>query len=144
VDINFSSLSLFAVFFGFGWAATVPPTVKLTVARFGRERANIVFGWIFAGHQLGAAAAAYGAGLSRTLLATYLPAIFAAAVLCLLAAAFILRIEDVPSTRIEDLDQNPFRTDRARSVLNPLAFQQEAMPWRASNAKLTLLGRKIR
>jgi hypothetical protein len=45
-----------------------------TAERFGRERANVVFGWIFAGHQLGAACAAYAAGLTRTEFATYLPA----------------------------------------------------------------------
>jgi hypothetical protein len=49
-----------------------------------------VFGWIFAGHQLGAAAAAYGAGLSRTLLSSYLPAFFVAGALCLVASLFIL------------------------------------------------------
>jgi predicted MFS family arabinose efflux permease len=52
-DFTFYGLSLFALFYGLDWIATVPPTVKLTVARFGRERANLVFGWIFAGHQLG-------------------------------------------------------------------------------------------
>jgi hypothetical protein len=66
--------------------------VKLTAARFGRERANLVFGWVFAGHQLGAAAAAYGAGFSRTVLATYLPAFFVAGALCLIAAALVLTI----------------------------------------------------
>ncbi len=67
-DFTFYGLSLFALFYGLDWIATVPPTVKLTVARFGRERANLVFGWIFAGHQLGAATAAFGAGVSRTAL----------------------------------------------------------------------------
>jgi len=46
-DFTFYGLSLFALFYGLDWIATVPPTVKLTVARFGRERANLVFGWIF-------------------------------------------------------------------------------------------------
>jgi len=83
-------LSPFAVFYGLDWVATVPPTVKLTTERFGPERANIVFGWIFAGHQLGAATAAYGAGLTRTLWQSYLPAFFAAGVLCLIAAALVM------------------------------------------------------
>ena len=52
---TFYGLSLFAVFYGLDWIATVPPTVKLTADRFGRERAGIVFGWVFAGHQIGAA-----------------------------------------------------------------------------------------
>ena len=89
---TFYGLSLFAMFYGLDWIATVPPTVKLTVARFGRERANLVFGWIFAGHQMGAAFAAFGAGLSRTVLSSYLPAFFISGALCLIAAALILTI----------------------------------------------------
>jgi predicted MFS family arabinose efflux permease len=81
-DFTFYGLSLFAVFYGLDWIATVPPTVKLTVARFGHERANLVFGWIFAGHQLGAATAAFGAGLSRTVLASYLRVVYRAATDC--------------------------------------------------------------
>ena len=50
----------------------------------------MVFGWIFVGHQLGSATAAFGAGLTRTLYETYLPAFFAAGVLCLIAAAVII------------------------------------------------------
>jgi len=91
-DFTFYGLSLFAVFYGLDWIATVPPTVKLTAARFGRERANLVFGWIFAGHQIGASMAAFGGGLSRTMLASYLPAFFVAGALCLVAAAIVLAI----------------------------------------------------
>jgi len=47
-DFSFYGLSIFAVFYGLDWIATVPPTVKLTAANFGRERANLVFGWVFA------------------------------------------------------------------------------------------------
>ncbi len=79
-------LSLFAVFYGLDWIATVPPTVKLTAVHFGREKAGVVFGWIFAAHQLGAATAAYGAGLSRSALSTYQPAFYAAGAVCLIAA----------------------------------------------------------
>src|SRR6266436_7047534 len=76
-------LSLFAMFYGLDWIATVPPTVKLTAATFGREKAGIVFGWIFAAHQIGAATAAFGAGLSRSELQTYLPAFYTAGAACL-------------------------------------------------------------
>jgi sugar phosphate permease len=79
---------MFAVFYGLDWIATVPPTVKLTADRFGRERAGMVFGWIFTGHQIGAASAAIGAGLIRTEYSTYLPAFFIAGVLCI-GAAFL-------------------------------------------------------
>jgi MFS family permease len=91
-DFTFYGLSLFAVFYGLDWIATVPPTVRLTAQRFGAERANLVFGWIFAGHQLGAGAAAFGAGLSRTVYATYLPAFFIAGTLCIVAALIVLAI----------------------------------------------------
>src|SRR5689334_2981408 len=91
-DFSFYGLSLFAMFYGLDWIATVPPTVRLTAQRFGPERANLVFGWIFTGHQLGAASAAFGAGLSRTVLATYLPAFFVAGALCVVAALIVLAI----------------------------------------------------
>jgi sugar phosphate permease len=91
-DFSFYGLSLFAMFYGLDWIATVPPTVRLTAQRFGAERSNLVFGWIFAGHQLGAGAAAFGAGLSRTVLASYLPAFFVAGTLCVLASLIVLAI----------------------------------------------------
>jgi sugar phosphate permease len=83
-------LSLFALFYGLDWIATVPPTVRLVGQHFGRERSGIVFGWVFAAHQLGAATAAYGAGLTRTLLLTYNPALFAAGTACFVAALAVL------------------------------------------------------
>lgn len=89
-DFTFYGLSLFAVFYGLDWIATVPPTIKLAAQRFGPERAAIVFGWIFAGHQLGAGFAAYFAGVSRTLTMTYFYAFFTAGALCLIAAGLIL------------------------------------------------------
>jgi sugar phosphate permease len=79
-------LGVFAVFYGLDWIATVPPTVKLAAQHFGRERAAVVFGWVFCAHQLGAATAAFGGGLSRDLLHSYLPAFFASGATCLLAA----------------------------------------------------------
>ena len=85
-------LSLFAMFYGLDWIATVPPTVKLAAQSFGKEKAGLVFGWVFAAHQLGAAVAAYGAGLTRTLLLTYNPALFAAGTACGVAALLIMTL----------------------------------------------------
>ena len=73
-DFSVFGLSFFAVFFGLDWIATVPPTVKLATAAFGEQRAPVVFGWIFACHQLGSAAAGLGAGIIRSTEGTYLPA----------------------------------------------------------------------
>jgi sugar phosphate permease len=85
-------LSLFAMFYGLDWVATVPPTVKLTTATFDKQRSAMIFGWIFAGHQLGSATAAYGAGLTRTVLLTYSPALYAAGIACILAAFAIFLV----------------------------------------------------
>jgi len=67
--------------------------VKLAAAEFGPERAAVVFGWVFAAHQLGAATATYGAGLSRSVLASYTPALLVAGGACLIAAVIILRLQ---------------------------------------------------
>jgi MFS family permease len=85
-------LSLFAVFYGLDWVATVPPTVKLAGATFDKKRVPMIFGWIFAGHQLGGATAAYGAGLARTVLLSYTPALYAAGAACLVAAVAIFLV----------------------------------------------------
>ncbi|HTL68615.1 MAG TPA: MFS transporter [Lacunisphaera sp.] len=87
-----AGLGLFAVFYGLDWIATVPPTVRLTGDVFGRERAGIVFGWVVASHQVGAAFAAYAAGALRTTTGTYTLAFFSAGALCVLAALAVLPI----------------------------------------------------
>lgn len=87
---SFLELSVFAMFYGLDWVATVPPTVKLASEHFGREKAGLVFGWIFTGHQIGAATAAFGAGYMRSDFNTYMPALQMAGVMCLLAALSML------------------------------------------------------
>jgi len=74
--------------------------VKLTADRFGPEKAGMVFGWIFAGHQIGAASAAFGAGLIRTEYSTYLPAFFISGALCIIAAALVLTVRKSSPRRI--------------------------------------------
>jgi MFS family permease len=91
-DFTLLGLSLFGVFYGLDWVATVPPTVRLTAERFGVDKANLTFGWIFAAHQLGAASAAFGAGATRTFFATYLPSLFVAGTLCLAAALLVVTL----------------------------------------------------
>lgn len=91
-EFTIYGLGLFAMFYGLDWIATVPPTVKLAGATFGPQKAGLVFGWIFAAHQLGSATAAYGAGLVRTLMVTYTPALFAAGAACLVASGLVMLI----------------------------------------------------
>ncbi|SEN13957.1 Sugar phosphate permease [Methylobacterium sp. UNC300MFChir4.1] len=101
-DYSFYGLSLFAVFYGLDWIATVPPTVQLAGKSFGEENAALMFGWIAAAHQIGAASAAWLAGMVRTESGTYLGAFVAAGLLCLVAAlmaAFVGRKPDAPALR---------------------------------------------
>jgi sugar phosphate permease len=91
-DASFYGLPLFAMFYGLDWIATVPPTVRLTAQIFGAARGPIMFGWIAAAHQLGAAIAAFGAGALRTALGTYLEAFMLAGLMCLGAALMVLFI----------------------------------------------------
>jgi predicted MFS family arabinose efflux permease len=86
------SLIIFIVFYGLDWVATVPPTAALAVQIFGPETGSVVYGWIFAAHQFGAAFAAYGAGAIRTWMGDYLTAFVIAGVLCLIAAALVISI----------------------------------------------------
>jgi predicted MFS family arabinose efflux permease len=79
-------LAGFMMFYGLDWVATVPPTVSLCVQRFGVQRGPLVYGWVFAGHQVGAAVAAWGAGYLRDSTGTYKSSFFIAGVCCLLAA----------------------------------------------------------
>jgi MFS family permease len=76
----------FVVVYGLDWVATVPPTVALANEVFGRERGPVVFGWVFAAHQFGAAAAASLAGWVRTEFGDYLVVFVSAAALCAVAA----------------------------------------------------------
>ncbi len=85
-------LPIFAVFYGLDWIATVPPTLKLATNAFGRERAAVMFGWIVAGHQLGAGITAYLAGLVRTVTLSYDGAFISSGILCMLAATVVLFI----------------------------------------------------
>jgi predicted MFS family arabinose efflux permease len=85
-------LILFVIFYGLDWVATVPPTVALTAEIFGAERVGIVFGWIFAAHMFGAAAAAWGAGAARTWFGGYGWAFGTSGLLCLFAVGLVSQI----------------------------------------------------
>jgi MFS family permease len=89
------SLSLWAVFFGLDFVATVPPTVKLSAQHFGASNAPIVFGWVYAFHQLGGAIAAFAAGVTRATWASYLPAFVAIGVVCLVATLAMFAVRDI-------------------------------------------------
>jgi MFS family permease len=82
---------VFVIFYGLDWVATVPPTIVLCRGYFG-ARTPVVFGWVFASHQLGAAVAAAGAGWLRDLRGDYDLAFYLASGLCGIAALLCLKV----------------------------------------------------
>jgi len=91
-NFTFFGLSLFAVFYGLDWIATVPPTLALANQAFGTKKAPILFGWISASHQIGAASAAFFAGASRTATGSYLDSFVVAGFVAVAAAFMALMI----------------------------------------------------
>jgi sugar phosphate permease len=85
-------LLVFAIFFGLDYIATVPPTVALTADIFGRRNIGSVFGWIFAAHMFGAAAAAWLTGVARDTLGDYHLAFLAGGAIAVVGGLMALRI----------------------------------------------------
>ncbi|WP_344463833.1 MFS transporter [Kitasatospora kazusensis] len=85
----------FVIFYGLDWVATVPPTVALCRRHFGAD-APIVFGWVLAGHQIGAAVVASLAGLARDKFGDYDLAWYGAGGLCAVAVLFCLALRTGP------------------------------------------------
>lgn len=91
-DFSLYSLSIFSVFYGLDWIATVPPTLRLTNAAFGDRKAPMIFGWIVAVHQLGAATATITAGSMRTAQGNYVQAFMLAGAAGIVAAFLSLLV----------------------------------------------------
>ncbi|MFG2111351.1 MFS transporter [Streptomyces sp. NPDC048718] len=81
----------FIVFYGLDWVATVPPTIALCREHYGADSA-IVFGWVLASHQIGAAAIAFAGGLVRDVFGAYDVVWYASGALCAVAALMALVI----------------------------------------------------
>ncbi len=96
LDTGSVPLLAFIVFYGLDWVATVPPTIALCGKVAGPERTPVVFGWVFASHQIGAAAAAVAAGASREASGTYTSAFVVAGLLCAVGAALALGVDRRP------------------------------------------------
>ncbi len=88
---EFIGLIFFIIFYGLDAMATVPPTIRLSSELFAKQ-GPVVFGWIFAFHQLGAATAAFGGGFLRTRFGDYQLTFISAALLCLIASGLVIRI----------------------------------------------------
>ena len=98
---EFFTLLLWAMFFGLDFIATVPPTVKLTSKYFGTINGPVLFGWIFAAHQMGSAIAASSAGWSRDTILTYMPSFVVAGLLSLLAVFLIIIFKKLDASKLQ-------------------------------------------
>ena len=95
-SILFSSVHpstlVFVIFYGLDWVATVPPTIMLCRTILGPERATVIYGWVFAAHQIGGSLAAFGAAVLRVKFGDYAIAFYISAVMCLITSYFVLQI----------------------------------------------------
>ena len=95
-SILFSSIHastlVFVIFYGLDWVATVPPTIMLCRAVLGPQRASVVYGWVFVGHQIGGATAAFGAAVLRVNLGDYAAAFYISGLMCIITSYFVLQI----------------------------------------------------
>ena len=95
-SILFSSIEaptlVFVIFYGLDWVATVPPTIMLCRAVLGPQRASVVYGWVFVGHQIGGAVAAFGAAILRVQLGDYAAAFYISGLMCIITSYFVLQI----------------------------------------------------
>ena len=86
------STLVFVIFYGLDWVATVPPTVVLCRTILGPERATVVYGWVFASHQIGGSIAALGAALLRVKFGNYSAAFYISGLFCIISSYVVLQI----------------------------------------------------
>ena len=86
------STLVFIIFYGLDWVATVPPTIMLCRTVLGPDRGTVIYGWVFAAHQIGGSIAALGAAILRVKLGDYAAAFYISGALCLLSSIAVLQI----------------------------------------------------
>jgi MFS family permease len=95
------STLVFIIFYGLDWVATVPPTIMLCRSILGPSRATVVYGWVFASHQVGASVAAFGAAVLRVKLGDYAAAFYVSATMCVITSFLVLRIaKNIPTSEL--------------------------------------------
>lgn len=86
------STLVFVIFYGLDWVATVPPTIMLCRSVLTPERGTVVYGWVFAAHQIGGSVAALGAGILRVKFGDYAVSFYISGMMCLVASIAVLQI----------------------------------------------------
>jgi predicted MFS family arabinose efflux permease len=87
-----ASTLVFIIFYGLDWVATVPPTVLLCRQVLGPDKGAIIYGWVFAAHQIGGSIAALGAALLRVKFGDYASAFYITGLLCVITSYFVLQM----------------------------------------------------
>ncbi|MEN9380896.1 MAG: hypothetical protein RIR99_730 [Actinomycetota bacterium] len=96
------STLVFVIFYGLDWVATVPPTIMLCRQVLGPTRATVVYGWVFAAHQVGGSVAAFGAAVMRVHFGDYALAFYISGLMCIVTAYFVLQIaKSVPTAELK-------------------------------------------
>jgi predicted MFS family arabinose efflux permease len=102
-SILFSTLHpstlVFIIFYGLDWVATVPPTVLLCRQVLGPDKSPVVYGWVFAAHQVGGSIAALGAALLRVKFGDYASAFYVTGLLCVITSYFVLQMNWVKESK---------------------------------------------
>lgn len=95
------STLVFVIFYGLDWVATVPPTIMLCRTILGPDRGMIIYGWVYAAHQIGASVAAFGAAVLRVKLGDYAVSFYVSGAFCILSALLVLRIaKNIPTDKL--------------------------------------------
>lgn len=89
------STLVFVIFYGLDWVATVPPTILLCRQVLGPQLTPVVYGWVFAAHQVGGSAAAFGAAVLHTKFGDYAYAFYLSGLMCVITSYFVLKISKV-------------------------------------------------
>ena len=89
---------VFIIFYGLDWVATVPPTVMLCRQVLKPEQGPVIYGWVFAAHQVGGSIAAFGAAVLRIKFGDYAIAFYITGLLCVITSYFVLKISDVKTS----------------------------------------------
>jgi len=102
VPLSPASAIAFGAGIGFLWLGTVPLTSGLVARVFGVRYLSMLYGVVFASHQLGAFLGAWGGGWAFDVLGSYTTVWIASIALALFAAAIHLPIEDRPLARLAE------------------------------------------
>jgi hypothetical protein len=94
-----ASTLVFIIFYGLDWVATVPPTVLLCRQVLGPDKGAVIYGWVFAAHQIGGSIAALGAALLRVKFGDYASAFYVTGLMCVITSYFVLQMNWVKESK---------------------------------------------